>query len=195
MNESHPFGDANVTGLLIAWGEGDRGAGEALAPILERELHRVAARYMAGERGGHVLQATALVNEAYLRLIDWKNVQWQSRAHFFGVAAQMMRRILVDYARTRQAGKRGGDAMQVSLSAANDVAFSEASDVLALDDALAALEKLSPRQSRTVELRFFAGLSLEETAEVMGISVATVRRDWDLARAWLFRELSAQGRP
>lgn len=194
MNESHPSEDANVTGLLIAWGDGDRGAGEALAPILERELHRVAERYMAGERGGHVLQATALVNEAWLRLIDWKNVQWQNRAHFFGVAAQMMRRILVDCARARQTGKRGGDALQVSLSAADGVPFSEPSDFLALDEALAALEKLSPRQSRTVELRFFAGLSLEETAEVLGVSVASVRRDWDLARAWLFRELSGKGR-
>jgi RNA polymerase sigma-70 factor (ECF subfamily) len=140
-----------------------------------------------------VLQATALVNEAYLRLIDWKNVQWQNRAHFFGVAAQMMRRILVDYARARQTGKRGGDVMQVSLSEANGVAFSQASDLLALDEALAALEKLSPRQSRTVELRFFAGLSLEETAEVLGVSVASVRRDWDVARAWLFRELTGKG--
>src|SRR6516164_7042234 len=121
MTESHPSQDANITGLLIAWGGGDRGAGEALAPILERELHRVAARYMAGERGGHVLQATALVNEAYVRLIDWKNVQWQNRAHFFGIAAQMMRRILVDYARAQQREKRGGGTAQVSLSEANGV--------------------------------------------------------------------------
>src|SRR6516164_8217893 len=115
MTESHPSQDANITGLLIAWGGGDRGAGEALAPILERELHRVARRYMAGERGGHVLQATALVNEAYLRLIDWKNVQWQNRAHFFGIAAQVMRRILVDYARSRLYDKRGGGVRAVSL--------------------------------------------------------------------------------
>jgi RNA polymerase sigma factor (TIGR02999 family) len=193
MNDSHPVQDANITGLLIAWGEGDRGAGEALAPILERELHRVAARYMAGERGGHVLQATALVNEAYVRLIDWKNVQWQNRAHFFGIAAQMMRRILVDYARAQQREKRGGGTAQVSLSEANGVPLGSAGDFVALDEALAALEKLSPRQSRTVELRFFGGLSLEEAAEALGVSVGTVRRDWELARAWLFRELTGRG--
>lgn len=182
----------NVTGLLIAWGEGDRGAGEALAPILEEELHRVALRYMAGERAGHVLQATALVNEAYLRLIDWKNVQWQNRAHFFGIAAQMMRRILVDYAREQHREKRGGNALRVSLSLANEVPFVDDGDFVALDEALRALERLSPRQSRTVELRFFGGLGLEETAEVMGVSVGTVRRDWSLARAWLYRELTAR---
>jgi len=193
MMEGRPAQDANITGLLIAWGEGDRGAGEALAPILARELHRVAARYMAGEGAGHVLQATALVNEAYLRLIDWKSVQWQNRAHFFGIAAQMMRRILVDYARERQRKKRGGDALRVSLSKADDVPVASAGDFVALDEALSALEKLSPRQSRTVELRFFGGLSLEEAAEVMGVSVGTVRRDWSLARAWLFRELSGSG--
>ena len=167
-----------------------RGAGEALAPILERELHRVAARYMAGERAGHVLQATALVNEAYVRLIDWKNVQWQNRAQFFGVAAQMMRRILVDYARERQRAKRGGGAVEVSLSHAQGVPAAGSGGLVALDEALAALEKLAPRQSRTVELRFFGGLSLEETAEVLGVSAGTVRRDWSLARAWLYRELS-----
>jgi RNA polymerase sigma factor (TIGR02999 family) len=145
---------------------------------------------MAGERGGHVLQATALVNEAYLRLIDWKNVQWQNRAHFFGIAAQMMRRILVDYARAQQREKRGGGAMQVSLSKANEVPLAGAGDFVALDEALQELEKLSPRQSRTVELRFFGGLSLEEAAEVMGVSVGTVRRDWSLARAWLYREMT-----
>jgi RNA polymerase sigma factor (TIGR02999 family) len=148
---------------------------------------------MAGERAGHVLQATALVNEAYLRLIDWKNVQWQNRAHFFGVAAQMMRRILVDYARERHSRKRGGDALRVSLSNANEVPVAGAGDFVALDEALAALEKLSPRQCRTVELRFFGGLSLEEAAEVLGVSVGTVRRDWSLARAWLFRELAERG--
>jgi RNA polymerase sigma factor (TIGR02999 family) len=181
-----------ITRMLIAWGDGDTDAGECLAPILEKELHRVAARYMAGERQGHVLQTTALVNEVYLRLIDWKHVEWRNRAQFFAAAAQMMRRILVDYARARQTGKRGGGALEVSLSEAADVG-SGASDLVALDEALQELEKLSARQSRTVELRFFGGLSLEETAEVLSVSVGTVRRDWSMARAWLFRELSRKG--
>ena len=183
-----------ITQLLNAWSEGDRMAGERLAPILERELHRVAARYMAGERRGHMLQTTALVNEVYLRLIEWKSVEWHSRAHFFGVAAQIMRRILVDYARQRNADKRGADAVEVSLSEAAEVRLNGPGDLVALDEALQELEKLSARQSRTVELRFFGGLSLEETAEVLGVSVGTVRRDWSMARAWLFRELSARGR-
>jgi len=183
-----------ITQLLNAWSEGDRMAGERLAPILERELHRVAARYMAGERPGHTLQTTALVNEVYLRLIEWKSVEWHSRAHFFGVAAQIMRRILVDYARQRNADKRGADAVEVSLSEAAEVRLNGPGDLVALDEALQELEKLSARQSRTVELRFFGGLSLEETAEVLGVSVGTVRRDWSMARAWLFRELSARGR-
>jgi RNA polymerase sigma factor (TIGR02999 family) len=131
-----------------------------------------------------------LVNEAYLRLIDWKNVQWQNRAHFFAMASQIMRRILVDYARTQHREKRGGDAVQVSLSNATDVPFESASDVVALDEALQTLETLSPRQSRVVELRFFGGLSLEETADALDVSVGTVRRDWSLARAWLYRELT-----
>jgi RNA polymerase sigma-70 factor (ECF subfamily) len=163
---------------------------EDLAPILHKELHRVASRYMAGERRGHILQTTALVNEAYLRLIDWKNVQWQNRAHFFAMASQIMRRILVDYARTRLREKRGGDAVVVSLSKAAEVPLQTASDFVGLDEALQTLETLSPRQSRVVELRFFGGLSLEESAEALQVSVGTVRRDWSLARAWLFRELA-----
>ena len=178
--------------MLIAWGGGDKAAGECLAPVLEKELHRVAAHYMAGERPGHVLQTTALVNEVYLRLIDWKRVEWRDRAHFFAAASQMMRHILVDYARAWKRKKRGGDAVEVSLSEAAALGTGT-SDLVALDEALEALEKLSPRQSRTVELRFFGGLSLEETAEVLGVSVGTVRRDWSLARAWLFRELSRKG--
>jgi RNA polymerase sigma factor (TIGR02999 family) len=183
----------NITQLLIAWGNGNEAAMDNLAPLVHKELHRVAARHMAGERPGHILQTTALVNEAYLRLIDWKNVQWQNRAHFFGLAAQIMRRILVDHARTRNSAKRGGDALQVTLSEAAGVAMQRTTDMVALDDALKTLEALDPRQSKVVELRFFGGLSLDETAEALGVSVATVRRDWSLAQAWLYRELSGKG--
>jgi RNA polymerase sigma factor (TIGR02999 family) len=179
-----------ITQLLVAWGQGDREALETLAPLVQQELHRMAARYIAGERPGHVLQATALVNEAFLRLIDWKNVKWNDRAHFFGMAAQMMRRILVDFARARHREKRGGGAIQVSLSEALDTPSESGVEIVALDDALKDLERLDPRQSRVVELRFFGGLDLEETAEVLNVSVGTVRRDWSLAQAWLYRELS-----
>lgn len=182
----------NITGLLVAWGRGDKAAFDALAPTLQQELHRLASRYMAGERPGHVLQATALVNEAYLRLIDWQHVEWNNRAHFFGIAAQMMRRVLVDCARARGRAKRGGNAVEVSLSEADNAAQVSKVDVIALDAALQTLEELDARQSRVVELRFFGGLSLEETAEALQVSVGTVRRDWSLARAWLFRELSAR---
>jgi RNA polymerase sigma factor (TIGR02999 family) len=180
----------NVTQLLAAWGDGDQAALEALTPLIHDELHRVAARYMAGERPGHILQATALVNEAYVRLVDWKEVRWQNRAHFFAVAAQIMRRVLVDVARTRGRAKRGRGQLHVSLSEAADVADARSVDLVALDDALKSLEALDARQSRVVELRFFGGLSLEETAHVLDVSVGTVRRDWSLARAWLYRELS-----
>jgi RNA polymerase sigma-70 factor, ECF subfamily len=182
----------NVTQLLVAWSNGDRAALDALAPLVHQELHHLAARYMAGERPGHVLQATALVNEAYLRLVDWKNVQWQNRAHFFGVAAQLMRRVLVDIARTRQRAKRGGGELHVSLSEAAQLPVAQSADFVALDDALKVLETLDPRQSRVVELRFFGGLTLEETAHVLNVSVGTVRRDWSLAQAWLYRELSGR---
>ncbi|HYO81999.1 MAG TPA: sigma-70 family RNA polymerase sigma factor [Bryobacteraceae bacterium] len=183
----------NITQLLVAWGNGDQAALGALAPHIQGELHRLALHYMAGERPGHVLQATALVNEAYLRLVDWQHVEWKNRAHFFGVAAQMMRRILVDFARSRDRVKRGGQALEVSLSEAANASDTEKVDVIALDEALKSLEELDPRQSRVIELRDFGGLSLEETAEALRVSVATVRRDWTLARAWLFRELSRKG--
>jgi RNA polymerase sigma factor (TIGR02999 family) len=182
----------NITELLIAWRGGDQQAFENLAPILQRELHRVASYQMAGERPGHILRATALVNEVYLRLIDWENVQWQSRAQFFAIASQIMRRILVDYARVQHREKRGGNALQVSLSEASRVPIQSASDLVALDEALQELERLSPRQSRVVEMRFFGGLSNEETAEVLEVSVGTVRRDWSLARAWLYREVAGK---
>src|ERR1022692_1062976 len=181
-----------ITQLLVAWGNGAPVALETLAPLVQQELHRIAARYIAGERPGHVLQATALVNEAFLRLIDWKSVQWNSRAHFFGMAAQMMRRILVDVARARHREKRGGAAIQVSLSEALNTPDESGVEIVALDDALKDLERLDPRQSRVVELRFFGGLGLEETAEVLNVSVGTVRRDWSLAQAWLYRELSTK---
>jgi RNA polymerase sigma factor (TIGR02999 family) len=179
-----------ITQLLVAWNNGDAAALEQLTPLVHAELHRLAKRYMAGERQGHILQTTALVNEAWLRLIDWQNVEWQNRAHFFGLAAQVMRRILVDFARARHREKRGGDALQVSLSEAANVPQEKGADLVALDDALQALEKLDSRQARVVELRFFAGLSNEETAEVLKVSDGTVRRDWSLAEAWLYRELS-----
>jgi RNA polymerase sigma factor (TIGR02999 family) len=150
---------------------------------------------MAGERQGHILQTTALVNEAWLRLIDWENVEWRNRAHFFGLAAQIMRRVLVDFARARSREKRGGDEIQVSLSVAANVPLERSAELVALDDALQTLEKLEPRQARVVELRFFAGLSLEETAEALKVSLSTVRRDLSLAEAWLFRELSRKESP
>ena len=178
-----------ITHLLVAWNHGDPAALESLSPLINQELHRLAKRYMGGERQGHLLQPTALVNEAWLRLIDWKNVEWKNRAHFLGLAAQIMRRILVDFARARDREKRGGDALQVSLSEASNVPSERNAELVALDDALQALEKLSPRQARMIELRFFAGLTDEESAEALGVSVGTVRRDWSLAEAWLFREL------
>jgi RNA polymerase sigma-70 factor, ECF subfamily len=183
---------ANVTQLLTAWSGGDQEALATLTPIIHHELHRLAARYMAGERPGHVLQPTALVNEAYVRLADWKDGQWQNRGHFVAVAAQVMRRVLVDMARTRNRSKRGGGRLHVSLSEAEQVAAEQSADFVALDDALNSLEAIDPRKSRVVELRFFGGLSLEEIARVLDVSVATVRRDWSLARAWLYRELGGR---
>jgi len=184
----------NVTDLLAAWQGGDQTALDQLFPLVHQDLRRVARRYMAGERRGHVLQTTALVNEAYLRLVDWKNARWESRAHFFAVAAQVMRRVLVDWARDQARAKRGGVALRVSLSDVADFAVQRRTDLVALDDALTTLEALEPRKSRVVELRFFAGLSLEETADVLSVSVGTVRRDWSLARAWLYRELGGRAR-
>lgn len=182
-----------ITKLLVAWSEGDERALEALTPLVHDELHRLARRYMRGERPDHVLQTTALINEAYLKLIDWKNVRWQNRAHFFGVAAQMMRRILVDHARSRNYAKRGGGARVISLDETAIVSPERSPEVLELDDALKSLEQCDTRMSRIVELRFFGGLNVEETAEVINVSPRTVMRDWSLARAWLYRELSRNG--
>ncbi len=179
-----------ITRLLVAWGNGDESALADLTALVYEELHRLAHHYMSGERAGHTLQTTALVNEAYVRLIDWKSVRWQNRAHFFAVSAQLMRRILVDFARTRGYQKRGGGARPVTLDDAAVVTDDKGADIVALDEALLALAKLDERQSRVVELRFFGGLSVEETAEVLKVSPGTVRRDWSLARAWLHRELA-----
>ncbi len=182
-----------ITDLLVAWSNGDQEALDKLTPLVYQELHRLAEHYMKGERLGHILQTTALVNEVYLRLIDWKNVEWQDRAHFFGVSAQLMRHILVKFARNRLTAKRGGGGLQVSLSEAANMPSAQNLDLVALDDALNALAALDPRQSQVIEMRFFGGLSIEETAEALKVSPGTVRRDWSLAQAWLRRELKRGG--
>jgi RNA polymerase sigma factor (TIGR02999 family) len=165
-----------------------------LTPLVYSELRRLARRHLSRERSDHTLQSTALVHEAYLRLVDQRNVQWQNRAHFFGVAAQLIRRILIDHARARQAGKRGAGACLLSLDEALDApSGGRPLDVVALDDALEQLTKIDPRQSRIVELRFFAGLTVQETAEVLNVSTPTVNREWNAAKAWLFRELNRRG--
>ena len=183
---------ADVTALLVAWGKGDEAALEQLTPMVYGELHRLAKGYMHGERQAHTLQTTALINEVYVRLIDWKNVEWQNRAHFLSVAANLMRRILVDFARSRNYAKRGGGALLVELDEAMNQAEEKSAELVALDDALKSLEAFDPRKCRIVELRFFGGLSNEETATALQISPRTVLREWTLARAWLHRELSAE---
>src|SRR5262245_17064267 len=179
---------AQVTDLLVAWSEGDTAAHEKLVPLLYDELHRLAHRYMSRERSDHTLQTTALVDEAYIRLVGQK-VRWQNRSHFFAIAAEVMRRILVDYARQRRYAKRGGSAQQVELDEAVLMARERSNELIALDYALKKLAEFDDRKSRVVELRFFGGLSVEETAEVLKISVNTVKRDWSTARAWLYKEL------
>ena len=175
--------------LLRAWSGGDQTALDKLTPIVYRELHRLAGRCMSRERPGNSLQTTALVNEAYLRLVDYKRMRWQNRAHFFAVSAQLMRRILVEHAR-RHNLKRGGGAPHVSLEEAAIVGGGQDADLVALDDALNALAKIDPRKVQVVEMRFFGGLSVEETAAVLKVSAVTVKRDWRAARAWLYRELT-----
>ena len=179
----------DVTALLMAWGNGDEHALSRLTPLVYNELHRLAGACMGRERTGHTLQTTALVNEAYVKLVDCSRVRWQNRAHFFAVAAQLMRRILVDFARNRRYQKRGGDWRQITLAEGLAVATKLDSDFVALDEALEGLGKLDPRKARVVELRFFGGLSLEETAEALRVSTDTVGRDWRAAKAWLRREL------
>jgi RNA polymerase sigma factor (TIGR02999 family) len=182
-----------VTEFLRAWSDGDRAALDRLTPIVYDELYRLARRYMKGERPGHSLQTTALVNEAYMRLVNYKSMQWQNRAHFFAVSAQLMRRILVDHAR-RHNLKRGGDVLHVSLDETPMVGGERAADLVALDDAMNELGKLDPRKVQVVEMRFFGGLSVEETAEVLKVSAVTVMRDWSTAKAWLYRELKPRTR-
>jgi RNA polymerase sigma-70 factor, ECF subfamily len=178
-----------VSGLLRAWSNGDQSALERLTPIVYDELHRLARRYMKRERSGHSLQTTALVNEAYMRLVDYKRMQWQNRTHFFAVAAQLMRRILVEHAR-RHNLKRGGGVQHVCLEEAAVVGGDEDADLMALDDAINALERIDPRKAQVVEMRFFGGLSVEETAAALKVSPLTVKRDWRAAKAWLYRELT-----
>lgn len=189
---SQPSAD-EITGLLAAWSGGDESALERLMPLVYGELRRLARHYMNRESPGHTLQTTALVNEAYLRLVNWKEVQWQNRAHFFAVSARMMRRILVDFARDKHYLKRGGGTLRVSLSEAASFTGDRGADLVALDEALTALAKVDPRKGQVVEMRFFGGLSVEEVAEVLKVSEETVMRDWRLAKVWLLRELGRGG--
>ncbi|HJZ80769.1 MAG TPA: sigma-70 family RNA polymerase sigma factor [Pyrinomonadaceae bacterium] len=179
-----------ITDQLIAWSRGDAAALERLMPAVYQELRRIADYYLRGEQAGHSLQPTALVHEAYLRLIDQTKVEWHNRAHFFGVAAQMMRRILIDHAKAKQRLKRGGAAPKISLDETVDVTHERAAELVALDDALQILSEVDERKSRIVELRYFGGLTVEETAQVLGISDKTVMRDWKLAKAWLYDEIN-----
>ena len=180
---------SEVSRLLVRWRNGDKTALDKLTPLVYEELRRLARHYMRGERPGHTLQATGLVNEAYIRLVDLREMEWQNKAHFFAMAATLMRRILVDHARSRNYAKRGRSHQRLSLSKADRFAKQPDVDLVALDDALNTLEGMNAQQSRIVELRFFGGLTIEETAEVLGISHATVERDWAVARAWLRREI------
>ncbi len=180
---------SQVTELLVRWRGGDREALDSLLPLVYDELRRIARHYLQGERPGHTLQSTALVNEAYVRMVAQDFPQWQNRAHFFAVAAQLMRQILVDHARSHRASKRGGNVYKVSLDEAEEQPLATDVDIIALDDALKNLAEMDLQQSRVVELKFFAGLSIEDTAEVLNISPSTVKRDWITARAWLYREL------
>lgn len=179
------IGSDQVTVLLRKWSEGDENALEQLTPLVYDELHRLAHQHMRRESAGHVLQTSALINEAYLRLVDQPRIQWESRAHFFGIAARLMRRILVDDARKRNSAKRGGRLIQVPLDEIENLAQQQAANVVAVDEALQRLEAIDTRQSQIVELRFFAGLSIDETAELLKVSPGTVMRDWTFARAWL----------
>lgn len=182
--------DHNVTELLTAWSGGDEAALEKLVPLVYQQLHRTAHRYMVRERSGHTLQTTALINEVYTRLVDLQGMSWQNRNHFFGICANLMRRVLTDFARSRRFHKRGGNAIHVAFDEAMFGGLERAAGIVALDDALTALAAIDGRKSRVVELRFFGGLSVEETAQVLNVSPETVMRDWRLAKVWLFRELS-----
>ncbi len=179
-----------VTELLTAWSGGDKAALDKLMPLIHQELRRLAHRYMSRERPGHTMQTTALVNEAYIRLVNREGVHWQNRAHFFAIASQLMRHILVDHARSHAYAKRGGGAQTISLDEAMVVSQERAAEVVALDDALKELAQIDPQQSRIVELRFFGGLTIEEAAVVLGLSPATIKREWSTAKAWLYHELA-----
>lgn len=181
-----------ITRWLVAWSQGDQAALEKLMPLVYSELHRIAKRYMERENPGHTLQTTALIHEAYLRLADQPQASWQNRAHFFGVAARVMRHILVDYARARSRMKQGGDVQHVSLEEAAVVTREPAAELVALDDALTALAETDARKSQVVELKYFGGLSIEEAAEVLNVSPGTVMRDWTMAKAWLYRALKRE---
>jgi RNA polymerase sigma-70 factor (ECF subfamily) len=185
MDDSHDASPHHVTQLLIAWGDGDRAAFDQLMPLVYEELRRLAHRYIKRERPNHTLQTSGLVNEAYLRLVDQSQLKLKNRAHFFGIAARLMRQILVDYARKRKYAKRGGDAQRIPFEEILIVSDERAADIVALDDALKELSEIDPRQSQIVELRFFGGLSIEEAAQVLDVSPGTVMRDWTLAKAWL----------
>jgi RNA polymerase sigma factor (TIGR02999 family) len=178
-----------VTELLVRWRSGDGDALHALMPLVYDEMRRLAHRYLRRERPGHTLQSTALVHEAFVRLTGNAPPQWEDRAHFFGIAAHLMRQILVEYARSRKADKRGGAMVKLAIDSVDELSAKLDLDIVALDDALKDLARIDPQQSRVVELRFFSGLSIEDTAEVMGISESTVKRDWNTARVWLYREL------
>ena len=185
-----PGTNADVTQLLVSWSNGNQAALEQLMPLVYGELHRLASAYLRRERPDHTLQSTALVHEAFMKLVNQNEVEWRNRAHFYGIAAHMIRRILVDYARSHHAEKRGSGAVKLALDEALGVPQKSELDLLGLNDALDRLAEMDPRQNRIVELRFFAGLSIEETAEVMQVSPATIKREWNSARAWLYRELS-----
>lgn len=187
-------GANDVTQLLLAWGEGNETALNRLIPLVYAELRRIAKGYMGRERPGHTLQTTALVNEAYLRLVDLKETRWQNRAQFFALSAQLMRRVLVDFARSRRSAKRGGATPPVSLDEAHVLSRERGTDLVALDDALHVLSRIDGRKAQVVELRFFGGMSVPETAEVLKVSSETVMRDWRLAKAWLLRELACEAR-
>jgi RNA polymerase sigma-70 factor (ECF subfamily) len=184
-----------VTQLLIDWSNGNQAALDRLMPLVDKELHRLAHYYMQRENAGHTLQTTALVNEAYLKLIDQKHVHWKNRTHFFALSSQLMRRILVDHARSRQTAKRGGDAKKISFDEALDVSSERGADLVALDEALSKLTSIDTRKGQVVELRFFGGLSVEETAEALQISAVTVTREWSMAKAWLYNSLSNDPTP
>jgi len=187
-----PNSDSGPTELLRAWSQGDESALDRLVPLVYEELHRLARRYMRQERPDHTLQATSLVNEAYLRLIDVNRVEWQDRAHFLAVAAQMMRRILVEFARSRQRQKRGGGAVHLSLADVQELPDSKERDLVAVNDAVSRLTRFDARMGQVVELKFFGGLTVEETADVLNVSPETVMRDWKTAKAWLYRELTGR---